>query len=314
MAEMSAVQNNEQLKATLLGAIPVMIWGGALPIFRAFQSQIGLPRTLGVVFAGAGLLSLAHQVFRHAPSPPKAIFANPYLYGRWLFFVLHEVSVTIAVSIVHRENVPFVILINYLWPTLTIIASVLFAGVRVVRPLALISGSFIVLASLAVEFLDGHIDTIALFARDDRWAYVTALVGAVSWALYSALTRRAGEDSGAGSVIPLFQLTLALALPLSFLPGLNAYSSFSIFDATLLGIYCILQFAAYLFWDYSMRLGNVVVISLFADFIPWLSLLVAHVLLTIKIGRPTVLSALMLVVGAIATRYGTALRSSSKEY
>lgn len=313
LRRMTAAQKNVQLRATLLGAIPVIIWGGALPIMRAFQSRIGLPRTLGAVFAGAGLLSVIHRVLRRTPFPGSAVFANPYLYGRWVFFVVHEASVTIAVSIVHRENVPLVILINYLWPTLTIGASVLFAGVRVTKPLAVVGGSCVVIASLAFEVLDGQMDSLDVFRSPDTLGYCIAFQGALSWALYSALTRRAGKESGGGLVIPLFQLTLALALPLSFIPGLNVYSSFSSVDAVLLALYCFLQFLAYLFWDRSMRLGNVIVISLFADFIPWLSLLAAHILLHINMGVTTVFSAITLVLGAITTRYGTMLRPSDAE-
>jgi hypothetical protein len=54
-----------------------------------------------------------------------------------------------------------------------------------------------------------------------------------------------------------------------------------------------------------MRLGNVVALSLMADFIPWLSLLSTGLILHIAIGRNTVFSAALLISGAMVARYGT---------
>ena len=54
-----------------------------------------------------------------------------------------------------------------------------------------------------------------------------------------------------------------------------------------------------------MRRGNVVALSLMADFIPWLSLLATGVMLHMAIGRTAVLSAALLISGAIVARYGT---------
>src|SRR6185312_11882518 len=75
--------------------------------------------------------------------------------------------------------------------------------------------------------------------------------------------------------------------------------------ALVLAGYCILQFLAYRSWDFGVRYGNLVILSLCADFIPWLSLLAAHTMLGVTIGNRTIVSALFLVIGAMITRYGT---------
>ena len=146
----------------------------------------------------------------------------------------------------------------------------------------------------------------------DRVAYALALGSALSWSFYTALTRRIGHQTGGAIMIPYFQLTLGLALPVSFLPGLYRWDHLTIGIAMLLACWCVLQFFAFLTWDFGTRKGNVVILSLCADFIPWLSLAVSHVLLGVEIGNKTILSALCLVAGAMITRYGTLSKRAEK--
>jgi drug/metabolite transporter (DMT)-like permease len=223
-----------------------------------------------------------------------------------VFFVLHEGLLAAGVSLVQRRHMPFVILINYLWPTAIILCSVLLAAVRITRWWAFVLGSGIVILSMVAEIVGPAGMTLGLFARrDDCWAYLLVLIGAICWGMYSALSRREGDASGGAEVLPIFQATLGLALPLSFLPGMATWSRFTSGAALLLVGYCFLLFVAYLAWDLGMRQGNVVVLSLMADFIPWLSLVSANLMLHVAIGGGVMVSAVVLVMGAMIARYGT---------
>jgi len=123
--------------------------------------------------------------------------------------------------------------------------------------------------------------------------------------MYSALSRREGDATGGATVLPIFQAALGLALPISFLPGMATWTRLTPVSALLLVAYCFLLFLAYVAWDLGMRQGNVVVLSLLADLIPWFSLAVTNLMLRIDIGRNAVFSAGVLVLGATLARYGT---------
>ncbi len=309
----SMVTNSEirggQVRATVIGSLAVLIWGFALPLIRIIEAQIGLLPTVGIVFTTAGVLGLTVQRIRRQPFPGKDVFRSRFLYLRWICFVLHEGLIYTAMALVRHEHIPFVILLNYLWPTATIVCSVLVAGVVITRWWAFILGSLIVLGSLSAEIVGAEGISSWLFAEPlDCLAYLVALVGAVAWGLFSAFSRRGGEESGGGSVLPFFQLTLGLALPFAFLPTVAQPWLLSGSGACLLAGYCVAQFVAFLSWDFGMRRGNVVVLSLFADFIPWISLAAAHILLGVEVGVSTVISAVALVCGAMVTRYGTLAR------
>jgi drug/metabolite transporter (DMT)-like permease len=293
------------LNPTLVGLFAVVAWGIAVPLVRIFVERMGLITYLGIMFVSVGLLGLVANYFRRGRPLNKQIFRNPILYFRWIFFVLYFCCLYTAISIVQKQNVPFVILMNYLWPTAVIFCSIFLANVRVSKWWALLTGSAIVLIGLSLEILGPRGFHEVLANPQDGIAYLLAFIGAILWGLCSALSRRGGDAAGGSMVIPFFQLTLALALPISMLPGVGQWQNLTGWWPLWIGVYCAIQFLAYQSWDFGMRRGNIVILSLCADFIPWLSLLAAHLFLHVEIGQRTILAAILLVTGAIITRYGT---------
>ena len=302
------------MNPTLTGVFSIFVWGMALPIVRLLQEQIGILAVLGVVYVFCGTAGIIRLFTSKNPLPTIDIFKRPALYGRWIFFVVHTAAIATAISIVQDKHVPFVILLNYFWPTAIILCSVLLAGVQITRWWAFSVGTLIVLGSLCAEIIGADGISHDLFDNQtDCLAYALAFGGAICWGLYSALSRRAGEETGGSAAIPLFQLTLGLSLPAALLTGSATWENLTVWWAALLGGYAILQFIAYLCWDYGMRKGSVIVLSLCADFIPWLSLFSAYVLLQSDIGVKTVFSAITLVIGAMITRYGTLKKKISSK-
>lgn len=299
--------------ATLTGLIAIIIWGASLPITRLLQEQVGMLALAGIVNAAAGMLGILRLRLMRQPLPSRLVFKNSRLYLRWFFFLLHTLSIITAIYIVQRHNVPFVLLVNYIWPTAIIVFSVLLAGVQITRWWAFIAGSMVVLASLGMEIVGPDGFSWHLFeSPTDCLAYVIAFIGALAWGLYSALSRRDGEATGGSSVIPFFQLTVGLALPLAFMTDQVDFSGLTFWWGMVIVAQCLATMVAYLTWDFGMRKGNVVALSLFADFIPWVSLTAAWLLLQTPITTTTVLSAVTLVAGAMLTRYGTLRRRQPK--
>ena len=291
---------------TLAGAFSVLVWGMALPIVKVVEDQIGPLGFMGFTYAAMVCFGVLNHSIRRRPLPDATIFRNPYFYARWLFFVLHEGLLITGIYLVEKRHMPFVILINYLWPTAIILCSVLLAGVKITRWWAFLGGSLVVILSMLPEIVGSAGATTNLFSRRaDCLEYLVVLIGAISWGMYSALSRRAGEATGGATVLPIFQATLGLALPISFLPGMATWTRLTPEAGLLLVAYCFLLFLAYVAWDRGMRQGNVVVLSLFADLIPWLSLAATSLMLHIAIGRNAVFSAGVLVLGATLARYGT---------
>lgn len=299
------------VKATLIGIIAVLVWSLFATTFRILEDEMGLFMAMGTVALGTGTLSLLNVLLRGQSPGSRAVFRNPFFYARWAAFSVHELSVLVAIYLVDKEHLPLVILINYLWPTAVIVCSILFAGVQITRMLAFMVGSIIVVSSLSLEIIGPHGVVAGVFEPANTLAYGIAVIGAVAWGVYSALTKRTGESTGGTSVLPLFQLTLALALPVAYFAGTSMPVHLSGARLALIVGYSVLAFIAYLSWDHGMRKGSVVILSLCADFVPWISLTIATFVLGLTVGLTTIAAAILLVVGAMITRYGTLPRATA---
>ena len=64
---------------------------------------------------------------------------------RWLLFCLNPTCVYTGVTMVTKPHLPFLILVNYIWPTAIIVFSILIAGVRITRLPFFIAGTLIVI-------------------------------------------------------------------------------------------------------------------------------------------------------------------------
>jgi drug/metabolite transporter (DMT)-like permease len=292
------------LRNTSIGLIAVLVWGGLLPLGRVAQDQIGPLTYTGLIFLGVGLLTLAKRRFKVSVS--SRVWKHPALYLRWLCFVFHEGTVALVIGFVSIEHIPIVLLINYLWPTAILVCSVLIAGVKIHRPFQFSLGSTLVVVSLAIEFLGGqNLESYQRFTFQEMFSFSAVFLGAIAWGLYSALSRRFGDESGGVQVIPLFQLTLGGLFFLSFLPQFSHPWMLDSYGATIIVMSIVSNMIAYLAWDFGVRFGSIVVLSLAADFIPWMSLATASLVLGTPLTTRTIVSALLLVFGAVLTRIGT---------
>lgn len=294
------------MNSTLVGSIAVITWGISVPLVRIPVNEIGALPFLGLLFGSIGILTLVFFKFSNQKLPSKALILSPIVWLRGIFFVLHEALLYYAIFLVQQKNMPMVILLNYLWPTCIILCSIAFAGVKITRWWAFVVGTTLVIYSLSLELLgDSSLNHNIFESKSDRIAYLLVSLGAFSWGMYCALSRRFGDSSGGGSVIPIYQLVLGLALPISFFTPDAIPWNLSPLGLAILITFIIADFVGYLAWDHGMRKGNVVILSLFADFIPWISLFTATFVLDITLSSSTLLSAALLVLGGMITRYGT---------
>lgn len=298
-------RDKPDLPATISGLGAVLLWGIALPFYRISSEWFGEVPAAIAIFAGGGLFGIAGNRLRGV-RVQRAVWRNPGLYLRWAMFSAHESLLVSAIFLIRREHLPLVIFLNYLWPTAVILCSVLFAGVRIARWPTFVAGNVIVVGALAAEllgpggitFLDGHELSI----------YLMAAAGALCWELYSAISRRIGTTTGGGAPVPLFQITVAVILAVAFAHHGPAISSTERWWYLLLGVYCVASSLAYMGWDLGMRQGGVVLLSLAADFIPFMSLFAAHLFMDVTVTGRTFLATAALVAGAMLVRFSTRFR------
>ena len=295
------------MNALLAGLVAIFLWGGVLPVVKIACEGGGALMALAVIQGLAGLIGVALMLATGRLPLASRIYLNKWYWIRLALYAAHIISIYFALNFVTRNHMPEVLFCNYLWPTFVLLYSALIAGVVVYRRRLFIIGLFFVVVALFVEIgLGGRSGHAAASMTWNFWSSIgLAFSGAHAWGLYSALTRRFGEVSGGGAVVPTFMIIVSLVVggvlfvQDGSLPLISSSFSFAVALAALSNV------VAYWCWDYGMRHGDVVVLSLLADFIPWISLTVTALALGVTVSGRTMITAGVLVAGALITRKGT---------
>ena len=287
---------------TGFGIAAILLWSTTVAFSRALTESLGTLTTAALVYVVAGVVACLYVWRRRGSLRALFLLPHAYLLGCGGLFVLYITVLYLAIGTAQSHSQVITVgLINYLWPALSLAFSIplLHKKAKPWLPLGMalaLAGILLaVTATQGVSFQD-------LLSGSGGWAcYALALVAAVSWALYSNLSRRwAGEaDTGA---VPLFLLASGVVLVVArlFVHETSAWSP----NMLLLLLYVALGPAmlAYILWDTSVRKGDIVLVASLSYFTPLLSSMVSAIVLTVAPGPAWWLALLLVVLGAVASK------------
>lgn len=267
----------------------------------------GLVEDLGVVTAAAssqllgGIVGLLYIGLYQRKLRALFQLPWPYLIGGSVLITVYLDCLYMALgSTDSRRPVLDIGLINYLWPGLTLLLAVPLLHRRL-RP-GLLIGVLLSFAGVAVSTFQQGVPSWAQFAENTRghWlAYLLALTAAVAWALYSNVSRKwASTATVSGMPLFIFIAGAVMALGRLLLPApaphwtAHAWVSllFQALGPTLLG---------YIFWDYGVRGGRLMLLASLSNLIPLFSTLISSAYLHIPLG-PAIWAAMALIIGGAA--------------
>ena len=127
--------------------------------------------------------------------------------------------------------------------------------------------------------------------------YALAMLAAVTWGLYSNLSRKwAGDqDSGAVSVFMLGS-GLILGILRIFIPENSVFLPSTFFELAYMIIFPTIL--AYVFWDAAMRKGAMITVVTLSYFIPLLSTIISSIKLGVQLRFEIWVAAIMVIIGA----------------
>jgi drug/metabolite transporter (DMT)-like permease len=199
-----------------------------------------------------------------------------------------------------REQLLEIALVNYLGPALTILLSIPLLGKRCRHWLwpgtaLAVTGVFLVTTQAAQVSWKSLVKHLA----ENPAPYALALAAAISWALYSNLTRRWAKPEQGGAVgwflaaagLVLLALRLATSEPTHWsLPAVG--------EATVLATVTVL---AYGLWEVAMRRGNLLLVAAGSYFTPLLSTAASCLYLDVSPSPKLWIGCLLLVTGSLMT-------------
>ena len=257
---------------------------------------------VGYVTAGASVYLVAGALSCAVSARSlKRVLRMParYLWICGCLVVLYTGSIYYAAGTIAREHMTEIILINYLWPGLTVLLSVPILGYRM--KVWLVPGILLAFAGAATALTQGtqalSWSAFAASLATKPASYAAALVAAVSWALFSNLSRRFAERVE-GSAMPVFLLvTGVVLLGLRVLRGDDSHwSPAAVGELLYMAVFPISL--AYVFWDVAMRKGNLTVVAALSYFTPLLSTVTAVIFLGVGTSKRLWVACALVIAGA----------------
>ena len=295
--------------ASLLGILAVLFWGTTVAFARSLTQQLGTLTAGASIYLLSGAIGCAYVSTRPGGWTQLLRLPRAYLFGCGSLFVLYMVCVYLALGrAAGQQQAVEVGIMNYLWPGLTLVFSipVLRKRARATLPVGIVVAfAGVVLAVTQNEAFLWR--ALGANLRGNSVPYFLALVAAVSWALYSNLSRR-WAGGAKGNAVALFLLATGIVFLAFRLTTTETSRLTSRTAGELLYMILFPTLLAYSFWDAAMRRGEVVLVASVSYLTPLLSTIVACLYLGVRMGVALWLACALVIGGAVACRFSVTER------
>lgn len=289
----------DRKRATLIGLAAIVLWSTMVGLIRGVSEGLGPVGGAAMIYTLSGLLCLITVGF-----PDIRRFSTRYLIAGSVLFVSYEICLALSLGYAStRHQAIEVGMVNYLWPSLTILFAILFNGQK--SNLWIIPG--LLIALLGVCWVLGgenglHIAEITANIISNPLSYGLAFAGAFIWAAYCTVTSKYAKGQNG---ITLFVLLTALSLWMKYLFSDQPEMVFSVPVVIKLVMCGIALGFGYASWNIGILHGNVSVLATVSYFTPVLSAALAAVLLNAPLSFAFWQGALMVCAGSLLCWYAT---------
>jgi drug/metabolite transporter (DMT)-like permease len=282
-----------------MGILAIVLWSSTFAVARSLAEQLGTVTMGALVCLLGGSIGLACMiVLTDAPRKLRKLSLSRQT-ARGALLVAYKVCIFLAVGLAHdRQQVLEVSIINYLWPGLTLVFSIPILHHR--AKWGLVPGMAIAIAGVVLavtqnsEFSWGY---LGKNLRLNSLPYLLALVAAVSWALYSNVSRRYSQ-SGDETAVPVFLIGAGVLLGAGscMFPESTEWSMRGASELLYMAIFPV--FLAYTFWSRAVRKGSVILLASLSHLTPLLAMIISCLYLRIAPGAGLWVACGLVIVGA----------------
>jgi drug/metabolite transporter (DMT)-like permease len=294
--------------ATLVGLIAIVLWSSVVGLIRSVSTGLGATGGAAMIYTLGALLLALTAGFTPLRDIPRA-----YLGWGSLLFVAYEWCLSLSIGYANTAQQAIEVgMVNYLWPTFTLLAAIAFNGQRANG--LIVPGVLIALAGIC-RVLAGEqgLDWAGMLAniQSNPLSYGLAFLGALLWAAYCTVTARMARGRNG---ITLFVVLTALSLWAKYLIVGGEPMHWSLSTGIHLAFAAAAMGLGYGAWNVGILHGNVTVLAGASYFTPVFSAALAATLLQVPLTPAFWLGTGMVCGGAVlcwvATRSGRRLRGA----
>lgn len=258
--------------ATLIGLSAIVLWASIVALIKKSALLLGAELAILLIYSlSAMLLVCIFGLPKFRKIPIRFLGLTTFLFVAYEFCL----SYAIALTMTERQAIEVSIL-NYLWPTFTIIALILTREFTFKWSIFL--GLLLAFLGVAyIQFGSTGFELAPLIANlhANPWVYILALVGAIIWAIYCIVTRQYKIQE---NPIAFYFVVIAVLMWIKFLSFGGSIDMIQRLDWNS-GIYVIsaactlgLGYAA---WNIGIVKGNISLLVACSYFTPILSSMLA---------------------------------------
>lgn len=289
-------------KATLTGLGAILLWSSIVGLIRSVTDLLGPTGGAAMMYSVASVFLLLSVGYTRPGEFPRR-----YLVWGSLLFVTYELCLALSIGYAGTARQAIEVgMVNYLWPTFTIVAAIVFNGQKsnfLIVPgfLLSVAGICWVLGGEQGFDLAGTVANV----RGNPLSYGLAFAGALIWAAYCTVTARIAQGKNG---VTLFFILVSISLWIKYLlqgGGPMAFTSEAV-------IYLLLAAGAMGFgygaWNVGILHGNVTILAGASYFIPVLSAALSSLLLRTPLSLAFWQGSAMVCGGAILCWLATRAR------
>lgn len=292
-------------RATLIGMVAVVLWSSIVGLIRSVSDHLGPTGGAAMMYSVASVFLLLSAGWVRLGEFPRR-----YLVWGSLLFVSYELCLALSIGYANTARQAIEVgMVNYLWPTFTIVAAILFNRQR--TNLLIVPGFLLSIVGIC-WVLGGEqgFDPAGMLhnVRDNPPSYGLAFAGALIWAAYCTVTARmAGGKNG----VTLFFMLVSVTLWIKYLLGGGGAMDFSGEAVAYLLLAAAAMGFGYGAWNVGILHGNVTILAGASYFIPVLSAAFSTLLLRAALPLAFWQGAAMVCGGAILCWLATRARRAT---
>lgn len=280
-------------QATAIGLVAILLWSTSVGLLRSISEHFGATGGAALIYTVSAICLCLSQGLPKIKELPRR-----YLFLGGILFVGYEICFALAIGLAETRAQSLELgLINYLWPCLTIVLSLLINGQR--SSFWLWPGLVLTLGGVFLVMQDSGGGSLASMwhnIKHNPLPYGLAFTAAITWALYCNLTRRfSGGKSGVNLFFCITAITLWAKYALTHQPAL----SFSLAPTLQLLFMGASTAIAYSVWNRGIQAGNMTLLATASYFTPVSSALLASLWLGLRPGFAFWQGVMMVVGGSL---------------
>ncbi|MDV7103069.1 aromatic amino acid DMT transporter YddG [Vibrio sp. TH_r3] len=264
-------------KHTLLGIIAILLWACLVGLTRSVAEQFGAVGGAALIYTVASVL-----LYFTIGIPKFRLLGWKNIVIAGGLFAAYEVCFSLALGFANdRHQTIEMAVINYLWPSLTVLLAVFVSNKKVswlIYPSILLSFVGVVWSLTGDEGLS--ISQFTANVATNPLAYTLALAGAFIWAIYCNVTKKLSNGYNG---ITLFFIFTSIVLWVHYFSSDQPPLIFTLESSLNLLVTAIVMGSGYALWNIAIIGGNMLFLATLSYFTPILSTVFSIIILGIAI-------------------------------